>query len=397
MPARTSSRNSPPARPRVRRGSEADAERLRDEILAAALALFIEGGLDAVTMRAVATRVGVSAMTPYRYFEDKGHLLRGIWHHVLAAAVAAMRAAAAGVERVDDRIRANLNAFIDYWEAHPQHYRLVYMTEQTLRADAQGVFTTLPAYAGVIDESQESSRQLALQIGGDPGNAKLASDLRFMMVSGYLHSRLVNRRYPWTAADVLRPVVIECILEAMASCLRNGPVTPAPAPNHRARARTETRAGPLPRWRSVLDARDLGADQRRARHDAGVGHHEGHRGRPRRVGIDGPVGTHREQGHGGVDAARPAVARLEALQRILGHEQEDQCARLRADLPPHRTGGGAVVAIDLAVIAQLPFAVGAAHHEAGRDHAGEDEHATRLGHQLARAGVAGVQAIQRFW
>ena len=225
------------ARPRVRRGSEADADRLRDELLSAALALFIEGGLEAVTMRAVATQVGISAMTPYRYYEDKGHLLRGIWHHVLSAAVAAMRAAAAGVEDVNDRIRANLNAFIDYWEAHPQHYRLVYMTEQTTRADAQGVLTTMPAYTGVIDESLETSRQLAAQVGGDPANAKLASDVRFMMVSGYLHSRLVNRRYPWTSADVLRPAVIELVIEAMASCLRNGPQTaPSPA-KKRARAK----------------------------------------------------------------------------------------------------------------------------------------------------------------
>ena len=52
------------ARPRVRRGSEDDARKLHDELLAAALALFIEGGLPAVTMRAVATRVDVSAMTP---------------------------------------------------------------------------------------------------------------------------------------------------------------------------------------------------------------------------------------------------------------------------------------------------------------------------------------------
>jgi AcrR family transcriptional regulator len=228
MPTKKTSRTVATPRPRVRRGSEADAERLRAELLATALALFIEGGLEAVTMRAVATRVGVSAMTPYRYFEDKGHLLRGIWHHVLGQAVDAMRASAAGIVDVNDRIRANLNGFIDYWEAHPQHYRLVYMTDQTLRADAQGVFTQTPAYAGVIDETLETSRQLAAQIGGDPAHAKLASDIRFMMVSAYLHSRLVNRRYPWTAADVLRPAVIELIIEAMASCLRKGPQVAPP-------------------------------------------------------------------------------------------------------------------------------------------------------------------------
>ena len=76
MPVKKTS--TAPARARVRRGSEADADKLRDELLAAALALFMEGGVESVTMRALATKVGVSAMTPYRYFEDKNHLLRGI-------------------------------------------------------------------------------------------------------------------------------------------------------------------------------------------------------------------------------------------------------------------------------------------------------------------------------
>lgn len=230
MPAK----KTPPAkttpRARVRRGSEADADRLRDELLAAALALFIAGGLEAVTMRAVATQVGVSAMTPYRYFEDKSHLLRGIWQHVLSAAWAQMLAASQEQADVRDRIRAQVGAFIDYWEANPQHYRLVYMTEQTTRRDEHGTLSALPIYTDVLDASLGASRDLAAQVGGDPAHAKLASDIRFMMVSGYLHARLVNRRYPWSAVDVLRPAFVELILDAMTDVLRNGPRrTPSPA------------------------------------------------------------------------------------------------------------------------------------------------------------------------
>jgi len=230
MPTKKSSIPKPAAgRPRVRRGSEADADLLRDELVAAALALFMEGGLDAVTMRAVATQVGVSAMTPYRYFEDKGHLLRGIWQHVLGAAWQGMLAAAQGLPDVRDRIRAQVCAFIDYWEANPQHYRLVYMTEQTTRHAEQETLAALPIYASVLEGSLSASRELAERIGGDPAHAKLASDVRFMMVSGYLHARLVNRRYPWGPVEVLRPAFVELVLEAMASCLLDGPRKP-PAP-----------------------------------------------------------------------------------------------------------------------------------------------------------------------
>ena len=226
------------ARPRVRRGSEADADRLRDELLSAALALFIEGGLEAVTMRAVATQVGVSAMTPYRYYEDKGHLLRGIWQYVLSAAWQQMLAASRGIADARERIRAQVDAFIDYWEANPQHYRLVYMTEQTTQGDEQRMLASLPIYTDVLEASLDASRALAAQAGGDPAHAKLASDIRFMMVSGYLHARLVNRRYPWTSADVLRPAFIELMLDAMASCLRDGPRKPRAAARRRAKAKS---------------------------------------------------------------------------------------------------------------------------------------------------------------
>ena len=238
MPTKKSSIPKPAAgRPRVRRGSEADADLLRDELVAAALALFMEGGLDAVTMRAVATQVGVSAMTPYRYFEDKSHLLRGIWQHVLGAAWQGMLVAAQGLPDVRDRIRAQVCAFIDYWEANPQHYRLVYMTEQTTRHSEQETLAALPIYASVLEGSLSASRELAERIGGDPAHAKLASDVRFMMVSGYLHARLVNRRYPWGPVEVLRPAFVELVLEAMASCLLHGPrKSPAP-PKKPAKAR----------------------------------------------------------------------------------------------------------------------------------------------------------------
>ena len=237
MPTKKSFPEPAAPRPRVRRGSAADADRLRDELLATALALFMEDGLEAVTMRAVATRVGVSAMTPYRYFEDKGHLLRGIWQHMLGAAWQAMLAASQGLPDIHDRIRAQINAFIDYWEANPQHYRLVYMTEQTTRHDEQGTLAALPIYTDVLDASQVASRELAEQVGGDPAHAKLASDIRFLMISGYLHARLVNRRYPWTAPDVLRPAFVELIIQAMADVLRNGPQRPPVAAKKAGRSR----------------------------------------------------------------------------------------------------------------------------------------------------------------
>ncbi len=206
-------------RPRVRRGSEEDAAQLRSELLAAAATLFEREGLDAVTMRAVANQVGVSAMTPYNYFEDKSHLLQGLCLQVIGRALEAIQTASHGAPDARERIRRSVGAFIAYWEANPQHYKLVYMTEQTVRAEEAGKYSESPVYRAIVDHNVQACIELAREIGGDLGRVKLAGDVRFTMISGYLHAHLVNRRYPWSEPTQLRKRYIEEIIAAMERCL----------------------------------------------------------------------------------------------------------------------------------------------------------------------------------
>lgn len=61
----------------------------REEILDAALAIADERGLEAVSMRTLAERVGVTPMALYRHVEDKAALLDGMAGRLLAALVPA--------------------------------------------------------------------------------------------------------------------------------------------------------------------------------------------------------------------------------------------------------------------------------------------------------------------
>ncbi|HEY0117308.1 MAG TPA: TetR/AcrR family transcriptional regulator [Cellulomonas sp.] len=58
----------------------------KDQILATALALADESGLEAVTMRAVAARVGITPMALYRHVADKEALLDGVLETAFAEA-----------------------------------------------------------------------------------------------------------------------------------------------------------------------------------------------------------------------------------------------------------------------------------------------------------------------
>lgn len=212
---------APPAAPRrVRRGSVEDHDRLRREILDAAFAAYQRDGLAALTMRSVASAVGLSPMALYRYFADKGDLLRGLWEFVLGEAHEEVGRAMAAQRGKRERLRASVDAFIGYWEAHPDHFRLVYMTEETMRAESVNPLTRAPIYRAVVDLSRPLMEDLAGP-GADPAGVLLARDLRQSLMLGYLHARIVNTRFPWSDFDALRARTVDAVVDAVERCVRD--------------------------------------------------------------------------------------------------------------------------------------------------------------------------------
>lgn len=86
----------------------------RTQILAAATALAIKGGHDAVQMRDVAEKAGVALGTLYRYFPSKTHLLIAVMQDMSAGLVrATTRHPPAGATRADRVICLLENANAD--------------------------------------------------------------------------------------------------------------------------------------------------------------------------------------------------------------------------------------------------------------------------------------------
>ncbi len=65
----------------------------RDRLCDIAERLFAERGADAVTVRELATELGVSPMTPYRYFADKDAMLAAVRARAFDRFAAVMEAA----------------------------------------------------------------------------------------------------------------------------------------------------------------------------------------------------------------------------------------------------------------------------------------------------------------
>lgn len=211
-------------RQRVRRGNEDDAEQLRTALLGAASELFAEGGLDAVSVRAVASRVGVSAMTPYRYFADKAELLVGLWQSVMQGLYDRMSGAANQHAEPRARVRASVEAFFDYWFEHPDAYRLVYMTERTTQREEKSPYASAPVYRQILTLSHTLTSDLASAIGAAPARVGMATDVRFTMMLGYAHTMLILKRYPWSDEDHIRAEYLQQVLDTTERCLLRAPV-----------------------------------------------------------------------------------------------------------------------------------------------------------------------------
>lgn len=107
--------------------SETDVADFRERLCEAAERLFAERGPDAVTMRQLAAELGVSPMTPYRYFQDKEDILAAIRTNGFNRFAEAMEAARAS--------RQVGEAYIKFAFEHPHTYKLMFDLNQPHEAD----------------------------------------------------------------------------------------------------------------------------------------------------------------------------------------------------------------------------------------------------------------------
>lgn len=110
-------------RKRARKG---EGDRLRDEILDVAERLLGEkGSPDHVSMRAIASSVGVSPPAIYMHFDDKDELFFECCSRRFEEMADVLADVAAGTEDPVARIRAIGRAYIDFGLTRPEHYEVM--------------------------------------------------------------------------------------------------------------------------------------------------------------------------------------------------------------------------------------------------------------------------------
>ncbi len=137
-----------PARQRSPRG---EGETLRADLLDATAELIAKHGeMDAVSLRAVARRAGVSATAVYRHFDDHVELLRAAVDHCWATFYEQLRTAAASSDDPFASFRAMGDAYVAYAMERPGQYRVLFSDKVDLGdGDAPG---GLAAFQLLVDK-----------------------------------------------------------------------------------------------------------------------------------------------------------------------------------------------------------------------------------------------------
>ena len=122
--------------------SAADIESFRDRVCDIAEVKFAALGTDGVTLRDIASAMGVSPMTPYRYFKDKDAILAAVRARAFSRFAQAMEAAETAASRKKGAAFTGA-AYIDWALKNPAAYRLMFDTQQPTAEDYPDLITAM--------------------------------------------------------------------------------------------------------------------------------------------------------------------------------------------------------------------------------------------------------------
>jgi len=170
--------------------TDIDIETFRERLCDVAEQMFAAHGPDGVTMRQLAAELGVSSMTPYRYFKDKDAILAAVRRRAFTRFAEAME------EGWDEEVRSGGGhtgrPYLDFALSNPSAYRMMFDTYQP-------TFHEYPDLLAAMERARTTMasgwRRLAEggKFNGDPA------------LTGHLHWSAMHGAVMLELAGLLRP------------------------------------------------------------------------------------------------------------------------------------------------------------------------------------------------
>lgn len=132
-----------------------------DDLLAAAADLLDGAGAAAVTLRDVASAVGVSHNAPYRHFSSKQDILEAL----IAREIGAMSEAAKSADAVP-KVQALTLIFANWALAYPERFRL--LIQQWPHGEREDLRGAMLRWDGLYTRAAEADQAAGVLPSGDP-------------------------------------------------------------------------------------------------------------------------------------------------------------------------------------------------------------------------------------
>lgn len=143
----------------------------REAISKAARDILVAEGLHAVSLRRVASSLGVTAPALYAHVVDKRDLLQGIAEQEIDSLIAEFRDVRA--DDPVDRLRGMCHAYVDYGIRNPDLFRAMFLFRPELTSEGRGDRTALAAT--IHDAFMDAARDAADRHSLDGADASLAA------------------------------------------------------------------------------------------------------------------------------------------------------------------------------------------------------------------------------
>jgi len=198
--------------PRRSRAARGDGERLRGDIIEATSRLLARIGSDeALSLRAVAREVGVSAPSVYLHFPDKEAVLLAVAAELFGDLQRTLDEAAdaAGADPLA-ALLARARAYVAWGQRHPGHYKVLYEGALLRRISdpAQPVFGR-PALLALVGDIQ---RAVAAGVLAAPEDTERTARLLWQAVHGVTSLRINKPGVAWDEAESDAELLVRAVL-----------------------------------------------------------------------------------------------------------------------------------------------------------------------------------------
>jgi AcrR family transcriptional regulator len=191
-----------------------EKEELRQEILVAARALFIEHGLKNVSMRKIAEKVEYSPATLYLYFKDKEDLFDTICAETfekLIERLSSHPSQGPGLQGLGEGLRA----YIRFGLEHPQDYCLTFLVEDREWHSVEKVCRRREAGCRAFSCLQEAVRLNAESGVIRVNNVGATAQMLWASIHGLTSLLITVPEFPWVDRDMLIEHQIETLLRGI--------------------------------------------------------------------------------------------------------------------------------------------------------------------------------------